>query len=287
MEDLRRADDNFGILHYPAKEVLLHAVPTDRHQVVVASQVRLELVVVMLLYEMDLSNNNNDNNLIWPLSCSVVPPVLRSASPSYHVDQDDHLGIGGGLQVPLGHVHGSSSLPRSRRQPDDDVFTLQRPPDHLLLVGVQAQICHLTPAQRHGDRCRVNRAADQTITQSVRFCPERLTRQAGRFTQRLLVSPKCTRGEPVGLLNVWSAAWRRNENETRSSGEEAPLPWEALEERQPVSGAVTGRRNLNLFQYTESVQTFTNAQLNQGWAGPRPLLAGINICQFVCDTVNK
>lgn len=70
VEDLRRADDDVGILHHLAEEVLLLAVPADGHQVVVAAQVRLELVLVMLLYQMDLSNSGN-NGFIWTvlLSC--------------------------------------------------------------------------------------------------------------------------------------------------------------------------------------------------------------------------
>lgn len=58
--------------------------------------------------------------------------------------------------------------------------------------------------------------------ESGRFSSDQLTRQAGSVTQRLLVSPECTRAEPVGLLNGRSAGWRRNENESRNSCIEAP-----------------------------------------------------------------
>lgn len=124
----------------------------------------------------------------------------------------------------LSHVHGSSGFPRSCRQPDDDVFTLQWPPDHLLLVGVQAKICHRTPAQQHRDRCCVNRAANETSDCQFVYLQNYLPVKLGASTRRLLVSPKCTRGEQLGLLNVRSAGWRRNENESRNLCEEAPPP---------------------------------------------------------------
>lgn len=79
LEDLCRADDDVGILHHPAEEVLLLAVPADGHQVVVAAQVRLELVLVMLFYEMDLGNRGN-NSFIWPvLLC--CPSSLKICVP--------------------------------------------------------------------------------------------------------------------------------------------------------------------------------------------------------------
>lgn len=62
LEDLRCADDNVGILHHPAEEVLLLTVPTDMHYVVVPAQVRLELVLVMLLHKVYLSNSSKKQN---------------------------------------------------------------------------------------------------------------------------------------------------------------------------------------------------------------------------------
>lgn len=64
VEDLRRADHDISILHHRTEEILLLAVPADGHQVVFAAQVRLKLVLVMLLYEMDLCNSSN-NSFIW------------------------------------------------------------------------------------------------------------------------------------------------------------------------------------------------------------------------------
>lgn len=55
---LSRAYDHVRVLHHFAKEVLLLALSTDRYHFVVTAQVRFELVVVMLVYQVDLNRTS-------------------------------------------------------------------------------------------------------------------------------------------------------------------------------------------------------------------------------------
>lgn len=50
------ADDQVRVLHHFAKEVLLFTFSSDRHQGILMAQVRVELLAVMLVHQMNLEN---------------------------------------------------------------------------------------------------------------------------------------------------------------------------------------------------------------------------------------
>lgn len=141
VQDLSRAYDHVWVLHHFAKEVLLLALSTDGHHSVVTAQVRLELVVVMLVYQVDLNRRSKALHLLSVL-LSCYSRFFLSMNPTYHVHQDDHFCVRSGLQVFLSHVNSSSGFSASRRQPDDDVLPLKSPLDNFFLVRIQFKVPH-------------------------------------------------------------------------------------------------------------------------------------------------
>lgn len=141
VQDLSRAYDHVRVLHHFAKEVLLLALSTDGYQFVVTAQVRLELVVVMLVYQVDLHRTSKALHLPSVL-LSCYSRFFLSINPAYHVHQDDHFCVRSGLQVFLGHINSSSGFSASRRQPDDDVLPPKSPLDNFFLVRVQFKLLH-------------------------------------------------------------------------------------------------------------------------------------------------
>lgn len=70
VQDLSRAYDHVRVLRHSAKEVLLHALSADGYHPIVTAQVRLELVVVMLVYQVDLNRTSKALHLLSVLlSC--------------------------------------------------------------------------------------------------------------------------------------------------------------------------------------------------------------------------
>lgn len=67
IQDLCCADDHVWVLHHFPEEVLLLALPTDRHHVVLTAQVRLELFGVMLVYKVNLQRRENAPHFIAPV----------------------------------------------------------------------------------------------------------------------------------------------------------------------------------------------------------------------------
>lgn len=139
VEDLCRTDDNIRVPQHLPEEVPLLALATDGDHSVDGAQARLELLAVMLVYKVNLRRRRHRTTGHMR---SFVDPAPSVGSSAYLVDQDHHLCIGSGLQVSFGHIHSSTRLSSSGWQANDDVFSLQSPLDHFLLVGVQSKICH-------------------------------------------------------------------------------------------------------------------------------------------------